>query len=59
MSRDSDADERDRTERGEDPDAVVGTDPERPELRDPDPGWQPDPHQADEVAQEVLLRKTS
>lgn len=48
MSRESDADERDRTERGEDPDVVVGTDPERPELRDPDPGWQPDPHQVDE-----------
>jgi hypothetical protein len=30
-------------ERGEDPDVVVGTDPERPEWRDPDPGWEPDP----------------
>jgi hypothetical protein len=30
-------------ERGDDPDVVVGTDPEWPEWRDPDPGWQPDP----------------
>jgi hypothetical protein len=30
-------------ERGDDPDVVVGTDPELPEWRDPDPGWQPDP----------------
>ena len=30
-------------ERGDDPDVVVGTDPELPEWRDPDPGWEPDP----------------
>ena len=48
MSTDHETDQRDRTERGEDPDVVVGTDPERPEWRDPDPGWEPDPHQVDE-----------
>jgi len=36
------------TERGTDPPVVVGTDPEQPEWRDPDPGWTPDPGQADE-----------
>ena len=35
-------------ERGTDPAVVVGTDKEEPERRDPDPGWQPDPDQADE-----------
>jgi hypothetical protein len=40
--------DQDRIERGEDPDVVVGTDPKRPQWRDPDAGWTPDPHQADE-----------
>jgi hypothetical protein len=39
--------DRDR-ERGQDPADVVGTGPDQPEWRDPDPGWQPDPGKADE-----------
>jgi hypothetical protein len=35
-------------DRGTDPAVVVGTDKEQPEWRDPDPGWQPDPDQAQE-----------
>ncbi|WP_433717177.1 hypothetical protein ACQP2U_42890 (plasmid) [Nocardia sp. CA-084685] len=38
---------RDR-ERGQDPAVVVGAGPEKPEWRDPDPGWQPEPGKADE-----------
>jgi len=40
--------EEDREQRGDDPDRVVGTTPERPEDPDPDPGWQPDPDQIEE-----------
>ncbi|HEY3530649.1 MAG TPA: hypothetical protein VGK78_15995 [Nocardioides sp.] len=36
------------TQRGTDPDVVVGKDEEQPEWRDPNPGWQPDPGLADE-----------
>lgn len=35
-------------ERGEDPGEVVGTNREHPDWRDPEPGWEPDPHQVDE-----------
>ena len=39
----------DATQRGKDPDHVVGTEPTRPPLADPDPGWQPDPGRAQDV----------
>jgi hypothetical protein len=46
----------DWVERGEDPADLVGTDRQRPQDRDPDPGWQPDPHRPDEwraIAKEI------
>lgn len=36
-----------RVERGVDPESLVGTNPKRPQDRDPDPGWEPDPSQAE------------
>lgn len=40
--------QEDAAQRGTDPDHVVGTDPPRPPLPDPDPGWQPDPNRVHE-----------
>lgn len=47
MTKTSKPDDQIDTERGENPDVVVGTDPEHPDWRDPDPGWEPDPHLAE------------